>query len=118
MHLESKDHMEKHYEAELSNASDRTKREVDAITERLQMTHANELQKLKSSNDSLKADLDLVKLKETQLQEKVSFYSMKFNRFSRVVQTKLTFLFAHGTFKSPIELTSIMLISTGMVNLA
>ncbi|PIK62836.1 hypothetical protein BSL78_00287 [Apostichopus japonicus] len=71
MHLESKDHMEKHYEAELSNASDRTKREVDAITERLQMTHANELQKLKSSNDSLKADLDLVKLKETQLQEKI-----------------------------------------------
>ncbi|KAJ8046397.1 Protein Spindly-B [Holothuria leucospilota] len=71
MQLESKDYMEQQYEAELSNASDRNKREVAALTERLEMAHANEIQKWKNSNDSLKGDLELIRLKETQMQEKI-----------------------------------------------
>lgn len=73
MQLESKDYMEQQYEAELSNASDRNKREVAALTERLEMAHANEIQKWKNSNDSLKGDLELIRLKETQMQEKVQY---------------------------------------------
>ena len=71
MPLANKESMERHHASEIESLQEKLKQETDRLQERLELEHSREVQKVKTTCEGLRSDLELARIQNEQLREQV-----------------------------------------------
>lgn len=73
MQLANNKSMERHNASEIENLQEKLKQETGRLKERLELEHSREVQKVKTTCEGVRSDLELARIQNEQLREQVTF---------------------------------------------
>lgn len=72
MQLANNKSMERHNASEIENLQEKLKQETGRLKERLELEHSREVQKVKTTCEGVRSDLELARIQNEQLKEQVT----------------------------------------------